>query len=519
MLGLSLKHDFGVPAFFPGPWRLRSRQLPIGFHEFSLDFDSTVGFPGEGPLSVLSVLCSFLWACACLVECAPSVSHGLFPRNAEDVKRAERRQLVVLDLGRPVQPATRSNREKLLTALEDWCEMRGVALHAALQAAPRFPEDIVKILTEYGKDLFASGRPYSHYSETINAVGSKVPSVRRLLSGAWDYAFAWLREEPYEHHVACPPVVLLALVSTALTWGWPLVAGLLALSWSAITRIGEVIGAVRGDLILPCDVGYASASILLRIQEPKTRFRAARHQVAKTDYADMVSLITEVFKRLRPHQRLWPYSGQTLRSRFRQLLRALKLPDQSTDGDRALDLGSLRAGGATHLLNLTEDSELVRRRGRWLASRTMEIYLQESASITYFPALDDEPKRLVLRAAQAFPQVVSRITSFLNWQIPCETWWYLMSDENRREEWVELPSCHNMQQQADGQNADQRRAKELQALEKLSTVSIGTASFGVKRPLPAQPGWNCLAVTICSSRQMDKTQTSGEQKSCRRLRN
>ena len=41
------------------------------------------------------------------------------------------------------------------------------------------------------------------------------------------------------------------LISTALTWGWPQVVGLLAFSWSAITRIGEVIGAIRSDLILP----------------------------------------------------------------------------------------------------------------------------------------------------------------------------------------------------------------------------------------------------------------------------
>ena len=53
---------------------------------------------------------------------------------------------------------------------------------------------------------------------------------------------------------------------------------------------------------------------------------------------------------------------------------------------RRLDLGSLRAGGATWLLSVTEDSEdaeLVRRRGRWLSHRTMEIYIQEFSSIQF----------------------------------------------------------------------------------------------------------------------------------------
>ena len=444
ILGLHAHDAFQVPSISSFPWRIRSHQLPIGFHEFTMDFDSTLGFPGEGPFQ--SLFLSFLscplllpfaaargWTFLCLVcvwplRTASGASHGLPPRNTEDVRRAERRGSVILDLGRPVQPLTRSNRERLLKLFGEWCSARQIDLEALLQQAPRAPENLVKALTDYGKDLFHGGRPYSHYSETINAVGSKVPSVRRLLSGAWDFAFTWLREEPYEHHVACPAMVLLALVSTALVWGWPAVAGVLAISWSAITRIGEVTAALRKDLVLPSDVGYASASILLRIQEPKTRFRAARHQVAKADYEDMVRLISAVFAKYQPHQKLWPFSGQTLRTRFRQLLQALKLPVDSAAGGRALDLGSLRAGGATYLLGVREDSELVRRRGRWLVSRTMEIYLQEAAAITFYPGLNDEAKRRIMTAASVFPQVVDRATSFLRCSIPAEAWWLLMTD-------------------------------------------------------------------------------------------
>lgn len=48
---------------------------------------------------------------------------------------------------------------------------------------------------------------------------------------------------------------------------------------------------------------------------------------------------------------------------------------------RGFDLASLRPGGATLLLR-TEDLELIRRRGRWLSSRVMEIYLQEVMATT-----------------------------------------------------------------------------------------------------------------------------------------
>ena len=54
----------------------------------------------------------------------------------------------------------------------------------------------------FGRELHRNGRPYNHYAETINAVSALRPSLRRVLQGAWDLAFTWLREEPPTHHVA-----------------------------------------------------------------------------------------------------------------------------------------------------------------------------------------------------------------------------------------------------------------------------------------------------------------------------
>lgn len=123
----------------------------------------------------------------------------------------------------------------------------------------------------------------------------------------------------------------------------------MALSWGGICRIGEVLAAQRKDLILPSDVLYTTASILLKVQEPKTRFRAARHQVAKVECEDLVELIRCAFERFKPQDKLWHASPQLLRNRFKQLLTALQLPVNSKPNMRVLDLGSLRAGGATYL--------------------------------------------------------------------------------------------------------------------------------------------------------------------------
>ena len=75
-------------------------------------------------------------------------------------------------------------------------------------------------------------------------------------------------------------------------------------------------------------------------------------------------------------------------------------------------LGSLRAGGATYLQMLLEDSELTRRRGRWLSGRTMEIYPHESSATTYFPQLPPETKKRIMQAANSFATMLKKVIFF-----------------------------------------------------------------------------------------------------------
>ena len=130
------------------------------------------------------------------------------------------------------------------------------------------------LLVKYGRDLYGSGRPYWHYSETVNSVTSLRPTLRRQVQGAWDLSFSWLAEEPYSHHTALPPQVLLALLAVCILWGWVREASSFALAWGALLRMGEVLHAPRACLVLPFDVLFSQAFVLLKILEPKTRQRA-----------------------------------------------------------------------------------------------------------------------------------------------------------------------------------------------------------------------------------------------------
>ena len=151
------------------------------------------------------------------------------------------------------------------------------------------------------------------------------------------------------------------MVSISLFWGWPLFAGCLALSWGGMARAGEVLHAFRHCLFLPSDVRLSTSCVTLTIPEPKARYKAARHQSLKVDHPDLIEIIEFAFAGLSPGDKLRPMSDQSFRNRFHKLLGALRLEKLPAPLTKTLDLGSLRAGGATWLMMVSEDSELVRR--------------------------------------------------------------------------------------------------------------------------------------------------------------
>lgn len=445
--------------------------LAVGLSpDVSLGFDKTLGFPGEGPIWTwfffvwlfeppscspfgfsLSLDFPFVDCCRCgcclLCQDKPcqvshfgASCHGPFvsampfgdspgklePRDRGDLCRATGRQQVLLVEGRAVQPKTKDAREGLLKKLDEWLSLTGDSLALLIDSPEADIDRVNSVLELYGRELFRAGRPYNHFAETLNAISSRRPRLRKNLQQAWNLAMTWLREEPGSHHVALPWQGIVAVISTAFCWGWIQVAGILALSWGGVTRIGEAVSASRADLLLPSDFGWTINYVLLQISEPKTRFRAARHQVAKLDQPQLVKVVELAFRNFCKADFLWPHSGQTLRLRFNKILAALGLAGGLPGAPRGLDLGSLRAGGATWMLQTTEDSELVRRRGRWLNARTMEIYIQERSALQFLPSLPDSTRKLLLQAITIFPQVLAKFVAFDNSGIPSSAWRLLL---------------------------------------------------------------------------------------------
>ena len=199
-----------------------------------------------------------------------------------------------------------------------------------------------------------------------------------------------------------------------------------ALCFGGILRTGEALNAFRYDLLLPEDTYGTNQYALLAIAEPKIRFSAARHQSSKIDSCDLLRVLTLAFSDLSPNEKLWPMSGQTLRNRFKSILHSLGLTTIHP-GMQSLDLASLRPGGATWLLQVTEQSELVRRRGRWVTAKVMEVYLQEVSAAKYLNCLDQFQKQRIFGLAYAFLGILTQGEHFWKAKIPDNMWFRIFS--------------------------------------------------------------------------------------------
>ena len=346
----------------------------------------------------------------------------LFAQTTAERQRVVFREANVLHTTRAIRQQTRDRRKFYLDRFQRWLlQERGVSLRFLLESKPPDPERIAGLLVEYGKEMYYAGKAYGIFAETINAVTVERPLIRRQLIQAWDLAFAWLMDEPYGHHPAMPLSVMLAMVTVAMTWGWAYEAAVILLAWTGIMRIGEVLSAYRSDLIF----------LLVLIRQPKTRSRGPKHQAARVDQIDIIRYITAMYGSAPKDTKLWPFSAATLRKRFQNLLAVLGLPTTKFGTARPFDLGSLRPGGASWLLHQVEDSEIIRRRGRWLTTKAMEVYLQESFVATFLRTLDSKTRTKIESVSGGFPTILEKTIGFLDGGIPPRTWYSLLKMTER----------------------------------------------------------------------------------------
>ena len=287
-----------------------------------------------------------------------------------------------------------------------------------------------RTLEQYGRDLHADDKSLHDYADLILAVQDSQRDLRGRLTVAWDLYSLWKATEPATNRTAIPVVAWMALCALSLLWGWPRFASLCGLGYAALLRPLEWFRAQRRHLTLPQDAGIGLWRCWLRILDPKTRWRAARHTVARCDEVWVTQLLEQVFQHTPAEEALWPASPNSFRRRWDVVCQALQLPHAGPGG---ITPGCLRPGGATALHELTEDVDWLRRRGRWRNASTLEIYVQEVVPWEFLARQSPAVLARLRVLANMLPDIVDMAIVLMQQNVPKTEWYnrFLIADSGK----------------------------------------------------------------------------------------
>lgn len=329
-------------------------------------FDSTKGYPGEGP------------------------------RTPGRSKRADER--VARDLGETEHSEqTRKDRAKALVRAEKYLEENG---YDPIEDLRHYPDEINSALALFVQHLYDKGSPLSYAIDALLGLQDLDYRLKGKLALPWKRVTSWERGESPELRSAIPPVILRACITLALMWNWQEWASTAMCMYQGIARPGEIFSATWAEVYFTREMDPDDVEILnlclIRVKEPKTRWKSARQQTVIVDDPECINYLRyRKSAALALTDKLWGYSPATWQNRFLRLQRHLGIPKTPYTA------ACLRAGGATAFYLHSSNIDRLRIKGRWSSMRSLDHYIQESTSLL---AAQQLPPR-VLHHVQGFARL------------------------------------------------------------------------------------------------------------------
>ena len=273
----------------------------------------------------------------------------------------------------------------------------------AAEGLRRNPLMLCVLLKEFGNHLFSTGKTLHVFRHLVVDVQKHVLETKQFMSMNWEMIERWEVLEPPVHRIPIPGSVLRAMVCISTMLGWQRFAGTLCLSFFGITRPGEVLKAIRRDLLFPEDLLTPdSGQIFLRVGEPKSRRRGkGKVQHAVVQDRAVIGFLKKIFGPLSYGEQLYPISPGSFRRRWDSILSILAFGSEVK-----LSPGSLRGGGAVEAYRsgIALDRLLWKMRLKNLS--TLEHYLQEVACDTLLVDLSQEARRRIEMFSSMFDLIL-----------------------------------------------------------------------------------------------------------------
>ena len=347
----------------------------MGF-PWTLDFDKTLGFPGEGP--------------------RPQ-KFPLSDRPALDLVGT-----------RGLPAGTLSRRQTCVLLFVKWLATKKTSFDSV---AGLGSWALAHSLAKYGQHCYDTGVALGDYVDAINGVVDLDRTLRRKLTPAWDVVEAWRSVAPATNHVPCPSSLALAMFSLATAWGWWDVGILILLGFLGILRPGEMLRLRPADILPPSVLLLPTLTAYVSIRDPKQKRTTARREHVLVEDAAFVAFLEEWLAcHGAPTRKIFKGKASDFRKCFDALVRFFGI--EPCDG-KGITPASLRGGGATWLFQQTGSIELPRWRGRWQQVRTVEIYVQEVAALSVLPALSIPQRFRIRQFAGSAPVILEQATANL----------------------------------------------------------------------------------------------------------
>eukprot|EP00971_Amphidinium_carterae_P203742 4043333-Amphidinium_carterae.1 len=327
-------------------------------------FDSTLGYPGEGP--------------------------------PQDLQKSA----VTGNLASRVQRVTEARYEQRYLALCSWASVQAFPSFEVLVSTEAW-QSIDAILTAYIQGLHTRCEPISHGSYTLAAFQYRWPEVTGKIPRSWLSQKQWSRLQPPNIRCPMPLKVMLALASAAWILSQPRMSVGFLISFLGLLRPGEWSMLRRQHIVLPSDLSGMEATMTIAIMQSKTSTRGPRIQSVLISDPLVVRLTQAVIGHDSPNTPLIKGGLRVVMPLYEQVRRHLSLQHS------AFTLATMRGGGAIHHLQSCQSIAYLQWLGRWSSEKSVSHYLQLGLAASAMTSIPVAAREVVLRMAELAPVLLS----------------------------------------------------------------------------------------------------------------
>lgn len=251
------------------------------------------------------------------------------------------------------------------------------------------------------------------------------PQLHNTLKAAWSSLRSWEEMCPAGFRSPMPLPLLAAFLCQCRLIAarsehraekqlWYTLAGLVHVAFFGLLRPGELFGLRSEDISLPHSMSLAAAFAVICLVRPKNARQMGRQQFCEVHRPDAINwLAWIVHVSAKKGRALWPSAPTRFRVMFKHVCQKMMISSMK------LSPASLRAGGATWMLDEGYEVSRIRFQGRWTNLRSLEHYLQvaraQQLSLTISNSVTNHLKHMLLKHSYMLS-----LPEFFAAQIPAE---------------------------------------------------------------------------------------------------